>query len=59
MVQKFVTVEDYEKLEDENKQLREDLIEFGRHGEGCAYQYDKKFPCKCGWLKTRQALVGK
>lgn len=44
------------QLQAEVKQLKEDLIEFGRHSEGCSRQWDEKYRCKCGWDKVEQAL---
>ena len=44
------------KLQDENKWLKEELIEFGRHGQGCSRQWGTKYRCKCGWEKIEQAL---
>lgn len=44
------------ELAAEVERLKKDLIEFGRHSPGCPNQYDKKYPCKCGWLETKQAL---
>ena len=45
-----------DRLMEEIKGLKQDLIEFGRHSPGCPNQYDKKYHCKCGWLKVEQAL---
>ena len=44
------------EVEAENKKLKLDLIEFGRHGEGCRGQWGEQYRCKCGWLKTEKAL---
>jgi len=43
-------------LQAENKWLKEELIEFGRHGQGCSRQWGTKYRCKCGWEKIEQAL---
>ena len=41
------------------KELEELLIEYGRHSSGCSAQYDKKYPCRCGWdREKKQALKG-
>ena len=39
-------------------ELEADLLEFGRHAEGCNYVYDAAYGCKCGWLEIEQALKG-
>lgn len=46
------------QLQTEKKELYENLIEYGRHGEGCAGQWGKKYPCKCGWRNVEQTLKG-
>lgn len=48
-----------QQLQAENKELKQDLLEFGRHSEGCCYIYDKVYGCKCGWLEVEQALKSK
>jgi len=41
------------------KELEAILIEYGRHSPGCSAQYDKKYPCRCGWDRERKiALKG-
>lgn len=47
-----------EQLQAENEELKQDLLEFGGHSEGCNYPYNEKYGCKCGWLKIYQALKG-
>lgn len=42
-----------DELEIENEELKELLIEYGRHQPGCCKQYNKKYPCRCGWDKVR------
>ncbi|MHC4324086.1 MAG: hypothetical protein ACYSUX_07420 [Planctomycetota bacterium] len=37
------------------KELRQNLIEFGRHSNGCIGRFDPH-PCKCGWKEVEQAL---
>ncbi len=46
-------------LQAENKELKQNLLEFGRHSEGCSRTFGEKYRCKCGWLKVQQALKGK
>ena len=46
------------QLETKNKELKLNLLEFGRHSEGCNYPHNKEYGCKCGWLKIEQALKG-
>ena len=41
---------DYE----EHQELKELLIEYGRHQPGCPNQYDKIWSCRCGWKKVKQ-----
>ena len=41
---------------DEHQELKELLIEYGGHQPGCANQYDKVWPCRCGWEKVEQDL---
>ena len=41
---------------DEHQELKELLIEYGGHQPGCPNQYDKKYHCRCGWEKVKQAL---
>ena len=53
---------DYDKPENETeqiKELKELLIEYGRHQPGCPNQYDKKYHCRCGWEEVEQDLKGK
>ena len=33
------------------KELKQDLLEFGRHSEGCSAPYS--YPCRCGWDKVK------
>jgi len=51
-----------DKLNKQIKRLEELLIEYGRHAEGCAAQYNStysKYPCRCGWDRERkQTLKG-
>jgi len=42
----------------ELQEAKQDLLEFGRHSEGCNYPYGKEYGCKCGWLQVEQALKG-
>ena len=37
--------------------LKQDLLEFGRHSEGCNYPYGEAYGCKCGWLETMKRLA--
>jgi hypothetical protein len=39
------------------KELRQDLIEFGRHSQGCTGRFEP-YTCTCGWSKVEQALKG-
>lgn len=39
------------------KELEELLTEYGRHLEGCAAPYDKKYPCRCGWDRERKHIL--
>jgi len=41
-----------EDLKKHIKELEQLLIEYGRHSPGCPAQYDKKYPCRCGWDKV-------
>lgn len=43
-------------LQAENKRLREDLIEYGRHAAGCSQEFALKYRCRCGWDKVEKAL---
>ena len=52
-------VETRRKLEAVIVELKELLIEYGRHQPGCPNQYDKIWPCRCGWKKVKQDLKGK
>ena len=47
----------FKALEEENKELKELLIEYGRHSAGCSKQYDKKYPCRCGWDRERKKAL--
>jgi hypothetical protein len=40
----------------DNKQLRQDLIDFGRHSRSCNYPYNPNYGCKCGWLEVEKTL---
>jgi hypothetical protein len=40
-------------------ELKQDLIEYGRHSPGCPRQWGSKYKCKCGWLKVMEDLKGK
>lgn len=44
------------KLLEEIEQLKQDLIEYGRHAEGCSRAFGEKYRCRCGWLRVKQAL---
>jgi len=45
------------KLQDENKNLKDVLTEYGRHQPGCPRQYSTDYPCRCGWdREQKQAL---
>jgi hypothetical protein len=49
--------ESLKKIDDKEKKIEElrlDLLEFGRHDEGCNYIYSKNYGCKCGWLKVKE-----
>lgn len=48
-----------EQLQAELNETRRDLLEFGRHSEGCSHAFDVKYRCRCGWLKTEQVLKEK
>jgi hypothetical protein len=42
--------------QEKNRWLRENLIEYGRHEQGCNQAYNKKYSCRCGWNRVEQAL---
>jgi hypothetical protein len=45
-----------ERVIGRNKQLREDLIEYGRHQPGCSEKFAAEHGCRCGWDKVKEAL---
>ena len=49
--------EQVEQLRAENKDLKQDLLEFGRHSKGCNYPYGEAYGCKCGWLEVAKRLA--
>ena len=36
--------------------LREALIAYGRHNEGCSGLFGPRYPCRCGWRDTAASL---
>lgn len=42
------------KKDERIKELKELLIEYGRHQLGCEKQWGSKYPCRCGWDRERK-----
>ena len=38
--------------------LRELLTQYGNHLAGCCNKFDESYPCKCGWKRERQIVLG-
>lgn len=41
--------EEIGRLRAENARLRQLLIEYGRHNDGCSAAFGVKYRCRCGW----------
>ncbi len=46
-----------EKQTEQIEELKQLLIEYGRHSPGCSAPYG--YDCRCGWDRERKALEGK
>ena len=46
-----------QEIQAENKELKQNLLEFGRHSEGCSRTFGEKYRCKCGWAEARAGSI--
>jgi hypothetical protein len=45
------------ELVSEVRRLRQLLVEYGRHGEGCNAQWGDTYRCRCGWRETYREFI--
>ena len=40
---------EYTQVRAENARLRQIIIDYARHNEGCSAAFGDKYRCRCGW----------